>query len=243
MGRSPRLTYRGALHHVTMRCNNKEFLFDEQAFRLFLELLSETSRQYAVPLHNYCLMTNHVHLLFTVNSEDTLSPFMHRLANVFAKRFNAIRQRKGHFWEGRFRSTIIEASACLLRCMAYIDLNPVRARIVSAPGDYRWCGHVDLLAEKRTLITPHKSYLALGPNRVARRSAYMKLLEDEAGRQAYSLAETLFFGRRRFTQKLMDRFGIASDKRPRVRRVELDDGIEAIESRIGGSRSRFRPSL
>ena len=89
MGRSPRLTYRGALHHVTMRCNNKEFLFDERSFRLFLDVLSETREKFSSQLYNYCLMTNHIHLLFEVGTDDTLSRFMHRLANVFANRFNA----------------------------------------------------------------------------------------------------------------------------------------------------------
>ena len=238
MGRSPRLTYRGALHHVTMRCNNKEFLFDEQSFRLFLDLVAETASKYNVPVHNYCLMTNHVHLLFTVPFDHTLSQFMHRLANVFAKRFNLIRERKGHLWEGRFRSTIVEPSAYFLRCMAYIDLNPVRARIVGEPGDYRWCGHSDLLAERETFIMPHKSYLELGRDKDSRRRAYLKLLDEEAKRKAYSLAETLFVGSENFTLKLQKRFGIVSDKRPRVRRVELDGGIEAIELQAGGSRSK-----
>jgi len=243
MGRSPRLTYRGALHHVTMRCNNKEFLFDEQSFRLFLDLLAKTASKYKVPVHNYCLMTNHVHLLFTVPLDDTLSQFMHRLANVFAKRFNLIRERKGHLWEGRFRSTIVEPSAYFLRCMAYIDLNPVRARIVGEPGDYRWCGHGDLLAERKTFIVLHKSYLELGRDKGSRRRAYLKLLDEEAKRKAYSLAETLFVGNESFTLKLQRRFGISSRERPRVRCIDLGGGIEAIELQAGGSRSKIARPL
>ena len=80
MSRPRRMTYRGAMHHVTMRCNNKEFLFEEKSFRLFLDLLRETCQMHDVPLYNYCLMTNHVHLLFKVRTGDVLSSFMHRLA-------------------------------------------------------------------------------------------------------------------------------------------------------------------
>ncbi len=234
MGRSRRLTYRRALHHVTMRCNNKEFLFDELSLRLFLDVLAETCSKHGVPLHNYCLMTNHVHLLFTVPFDDTLSRFMHRLANVFAKRFNAIRGRKGRLWEGRFRSTIVEPSVYFLRCMAYIDLNPVRARMATKPGDYKWCGHSDLLMEREALLTLHKSYLALGEDEASRCSSYLRLLQEEAGRGGYSLADALFVGSRDFARTLVKRFGLSSDSRPRVRCVELGGGVEAIELQAGG---------
>jgi len=226
-----------------MRCNNKEFLFDEQSFRLFLGILTETKDKHGVRLHNYCLMTNHVHLLFTVPSDDTLSRFMHRLANVFAKRFNAIRERKGHLWEGRFRSTIVDPSAYFLRCMAYIDLNPVRARIVAEPSDYRWCGHRDLLDERGTLLAPHASYLQLGKSRAGRRRAYLQLLEEEAQRTAYSLADALVVGSRSFARRQVKRFGLTSEQRPRLHCIELDGGLESVELRAGGSRSKFERAL
>jgi putative transposase len=236
MGRSRRLTYRNATHHVTMRCNNKEFLFEERSLRLFLDLLRESSEKYGVRLFNYCLMTNHVHVLFRVKADDVLSPFMHRLANVFAKRFNLIRGRKGHLWEGRFRSTIVEASSYFLPCMAYIDLNPVRAGIVQKPGDYQWCGHRYLEAEDESIIDLHRIYLGLGKERRARYRAYMKLLEKEAAREPYSLAGTLFVGSERFTQRLQKRFGIVNTARVHVQRVDLEGGIRAIELLGGGSR-------
>ena len=238
MGRSLRLTYRGALHHVTMRCNNKEFLFDEQSCHLFLDLLRETCERHHAPLYNYCLMTNHVHLLFEVNTENTLSPLMHRLANVFAKRFNAVRGRKGHLWEGRFVSTIVEAPSYFLRCMAYIDLNPVRAGIAPAPAEYRWGAHRHLAAEDETVIRLHKHYLELGEDSSIRYENYVRLLAEEAARKPYSLAGVLFVGTKRFVKTMQGQFGIESDKRPRVRSVALGEGIEATERQGGGSSGR-----
>jgi len=243
MGRSRRLTYRGALHHVTMRCNNKEFLFEEKTFRLFLELLRETCEQYGVPLYNYCLMTNHVHLLFRVKADDLLSQFMHRLANTFAKRFNVIRGRKGHLWEGRFRSTVVHASSYFLRCMAYIDLNPVRAGIVKEPGDYQWASYRHLAREDESFITLHRIYLGLGKDRRTRSRKYSKLLEEEMGREPYSLADVLFVGSPDFTRRAQKRFGIVDEQRRHLGTVELDGGLRAIELRHGRSRSEYvRPT-
>lgn len=184
-------------------------------------------------------MTNHVHLLFEVSADEMLSQFMHRLANVFAKRFNAIRERKGHLWEGRFVSTIVEAPSYFLRCMAYIDLNPVRAKIVANPADYPWCGHRAVVAEDQSLITLHELYRELGGDPASRKQTYLQLLEAEASRSPYSLAGVLFVGRNDFVDGLRKRFGLAeTEKRPRMRQVELGDGIQAVHLQGGGSRSR-----
>ena len=242
MGRPLRLTYLGALHHVTMRCNNKEFLFDPRSQRMFLDLLRECCAKFDVPLYNYCLMTNHVHLLFTVGADDVLSPFMHRLANVFAKRFNAMRGRKGHLWEGRFVSTVVEPQTYFFRCMAYIDLNPVRAGMADHPIEYAWCGHRHLAAEDQTIIRLHELYLQLGDDPESRYRTYLELVGEEAERKPHSLAGALFVGSDGFASRMLKRFGIEPGRSPRVRRADLGSGVRCVELIKGGSRGKFVPA-
>ena len=129
MSRSSRFSYPRALHHVTLRCNNREFLFTVPTFELFVRTLQEARGQLPIRLFNYCLMTNHVHLLFQAGTSDAISRAMHWISSTFARRFNKTSGRCGHLWEGRFRSTIIEGESTFLRCMAYLDLNPVRAGV------------------------------------------------------------------------------------------------------------------
>ena len=234
MSRARRFTYRGALHHVTMRCNNKEFLFEPQSLLLFLDVLRETCIKYGAALYSYCLMTNHVHLLFSVNADDVLSRLMQRLAGVFANRFNRIRGRKGHLWEGRFRSTIVQPSACFLRCMAYIDLNPVRAGMVEQPQDYLWSSYRFLAEEDESIIEMHHIYLGLRKTKTARCRSYLKMLEEERKNPPFSLADTLFVGTRHFTRKLERRFDIKPGHGLRVESVSLGGGIRAIELQHGG---------
>lgn len=233
MGRAQRFTYAGALHHVTMRCNNKEFLFDEHSFQLFLDMLLEARDKFEVRLYNYCLMTNHFHLLFDVPTDNVLSSFMHRVANGFARRFNSIHQRKGHLWEGRFRSTIVEGSAYFFQAMAYIDLNPVRARMAAKPGDYRWSGHRHIAAQNEAVIPLHKAYLELGENPRERYRAYMRAVREEAARPPYSLAGTLFVGSKRFIWKMRRRFSVsdADDESPGIQLLDLGDNVQAAELR------------
>ncbi|HUU70714.1 MAG TPA: transposase [Planctomycetota bacterium] len=234
MTRYARFSFDGALHHVTMRCNNKEFLFDTDSFGLFISLLGEISRMYGLPLYGYCLMTNHVHLLVQVDTAGVISLFMQRLANTFARQFNSARRRKGHLWEARFRSCIVEADAFLLRAMAYVDLNPVRAGIAENPSVHPWSGHAELASGNKNLLTFHQTYAALGSNSAARYEAFQRILAQELARPAYSLAETLFVGRAEFVQEMMQRFGIESRVRPRVRWVDLGDGAWALQPLGGG---------
>ena len=243
MGRTRRMSYPEAVHHVTMRCNNKEFLFDELSFPLFLDILYETREMHGILLYNYCLMTNHVHLLFQVGAEDTLSKFMQRLANVFANRFNRMRHRKGHLWEGRFVSTIIEAPSCFLRGMAYLDLNPVRARIVEHPANYAWSAHRHVVAENTAMVQLHEAYLALGRTPSERSRAYRSLLAEEAARKTYSLAGTLFFGSKAFVDRMRIRFGITAAANSRFHQEEVRDGAWAVSLRRGGAKGPpFRSS-
>jgi len=223
------------MHHVTMRCNNKEFLFDDDSRMLFLRLLDRYRAEFGIRLYNYCLLTNHIHLLFQVPHAETLSQFMQRLANVFARRFNVERGRKGHLWEGRFVSTIIQPSTCFLRCMSYIDMNPVRARIVNDPCRYQWCGHGELVSEEYRLLDPHTLYRVLGESSDARYQAYRSLLQAECETGAYSLADALFVGSPEFIRRLRAYFRGAMGSQSRQRRVALGHNIYALEWRNSGT--------
>ena len=233
MPRAKRFTYAGAIHHVTLRCNNKEFLFDDESWRMFMDLLAEARHRFEVPLRDYCLMTNHVHLDFQVPADNLLPPYMKWLANVFAKRFNWRKNRKGHLWEGRFHSTIIQ-SGCNLKCMAYIDLNPVRAGMVKSPADHPWSGHKAIREEDQLLLRLDPSYLAMGEDKARRYAAYLRVLEAEAARKPFSLANVLFFGDREFVEQHVERFALGSSTRPRVNRIDLGDGIWGAEPIKGG---------
>ena len=232
MSRPPRFTYAGALHHTTLRCNNREFLFDEASFALFQDVLQAARGKFALRLYNYCLMTNHVHLLFEVGADDTLSKAMHWIANTFSRRFNRGRGRNGHLWEGRFRSTIVEAPSYLVRCMAYVDLNPVRAGMVECPEAYRWSGHAALRAEDRGELDLHPLYLDGGPDAASRYACYREVLDEEARRPPASLATEYFVGTPRFVARLRRRFDVG-DEGAFVRRQALGSGVFALGPRMG----------
>jgi len=236
MPRPPRLTYAHAVHHVTLRCNNREFLFSEPTFELFRNILQQARARFPILIYNYCLMTNHAHLFYEVGADDTLSKAMHWIAATFSRSFNRATGRVGHLWGGRFRSAIIEEDSYFLRCMAYVDLNPVRAGLVASPAEYRWCGHKALQTQDTRELDFHPLYLDLGPNAQARYDAYMDVLAQEAARPRHSLTRDYFIGTPEFVKRMLARFGLNEGRF--IRREPLDDGIVCAVPRIGRIRRR-----
>lgn len=138
MARKPRLDIPGAYHHVMVRGVDRQPIFRyERDFRSYLERLEEALRFGWVRVEAYCLMTNHLHLLVESLSGE-ISRFMHRVNSVFAARFNQIHDRVGHLFQGRFKSKLLLGSEGVFEVGRYIHMNPVQAKIVRDPRDYKW---------------------------------------------------------------------------------------------------------
>lgn len=184
MARLPRLTLAGYPHHVIQRGNNRQPIFASEAdYRFFLDLLQDNAAKFEVAIHAYVLMGNHVHLLATPKTADGLSQMMQAVGRRYVRYFNDRQQRTGTLWEGRYKSTVIQSERYLLACMAYIDLNPVRAGMVAQAQDYRWSSHAHYIGHTvDKLITPHALLWELGNTPFAREAAYADLVA--AGLQA-----------------------------------------------------------
>ena len=178
MSRLPRLTVPGYPHHVIQRGNNRQAIFvDADDRQRFLDELGEHAKARGVAVHAYVLMDNHVHLLATPDAPDSLPLMMQGVGRTYVRWFNRRHGSTGTLWEGRYRSTLIEAERYLLACMAYIDLNPVRAGMVATPTDYPWSSHAHLVGLRHDpLVTPHPLYWQLGNTPFARERAYADLV-------------------------------------------------------------------
>lgn len=178
MARLPRLTVADQPHHVIQRGNNRQPIFVDRAdHEMLLGLLSENAVRHGVALHAYVQMDNHFHLLATPSTPDALPQWMQAVGRRYVRYFNDRHGRTGTLWEGRYRSTLIQADRYLLACMVYMDLNPVRAGLVAEASDYLWSsyGHYAGLRHDRQL-TPHPLYWALGNTPFAREAAYAELV-------------------------------------------------------------------
>lgn len=138
MARPLRLQFPGGIYHVTARGNDRQVIFlDDEDRSRFLIVLASVVTRYRVRCHAYCLMGNHYHLLLET-PEGNLSATMRQLNGVYTQRFNRRHERCGHVLQGRFGAELVGRDAHLNEACRYIVLNPVRAGLVSHPGDWAW---------------------------------------------------------------------------------------------------------
>jgi putative transposase len=181
MARLPRVNLKGMPQHVIQRGNNRQICFaSEQDFYGYISWLKEYSEKYQVEIHAWVLMINHVHLLFTPRSEGGVSQMMQSPERLYVRYFNYSYKRSGTLWEGRYKSCLVQEEDYLLEVYRYIELNPVRARMVTDPAEYKWSSYQEnALGIQTNLCSDHTCYLSLGLDEEERQEAYRKLFEHE----------------------------------------------------------------
>jgi putative transposase len=179
----------GYPQHVVQRGHNREAcFFADEDYHFYLHWLKEGARKYGCAIHAYVLMTNHVHLLMTPERPDSLPRLMQSLNRRYAQYVNRIYRRSGSIWEGRYKSSLIQAEEYLLICYRYIELNPVRADMVNDPGEYRWSSYrwhgLGQADEADELVTDHPLYLGMATSDEERRAVYRKLFRSQLDEEA-----------------------------------------------------------
>jgi putative transposase len=139
MPRTPRLVVPGLPHHITQRGNYRQPVFFSPGDRLyFLRHLEQRACQTGIDVLGWCLMSNHFHLIAIPKREDSFAIGLRALLSEYTLHINARQERpRGHLWQGRFYSCVLPGRR-VWAALRYVELNPVRARLVASPERYRW---------------------------------------------------------------------------------------------------------
>lgn len=141
MGRAWRIEYEGALYHLISRGNDGQAIYLNDVDRnLFLDTISEMSERFEVDIFAYVLMPNHYHLLVKTLRAN-LKKAMQWFGTTYTRRFNNRNLKKGHLFQGRYKSILVQNDAYAVRLSCYIHRNPLRAGIVSRLIDYKWSSY------------------------------------------------------------------------------------------------------
>ena len=136
---------------------------------VYAHWLSEAAERCELSVHGWVFMANHVHLLLTPKRDESVSRLMQSLGRKYVGYFNYANARTGTLFEGRFRSSLVQTDEYFISCLRYIELNPVRAGMVTDPGDYRWSSYrTHSFGRRIGMWVPHANYLALGNHAKAR---------------------------------------------------------------------------
>jgi putative transposase len=154
MARLPRYLVKGQTQHIIQRGNNREPIFaHDEDYHFDLECLQDAAKRNKLSIHTYAhvLMANHVHLLASPKTENSISKTMQSVSRRYVQYFNDTYSRTGTcYGRGRYKATAINSDQYLLTCMRYIDLNPIRAGMVVHPRNYPWSSYGPMQMATRT---------------------------------------------------------------------------------------------
>jgi REP element-mobilizing transposase RayT len=147
--RKPRIEIPGYYHIINRGVEQRTIFKEEEDYKYFTELLCLQAKNYGIIIHNYCMMSNHYHLLVEITQEN-LSKFMRQLNMNYAIYFNKKYHRSGHLWQGRFKSWYVTDEAYLYTLILYIEQNPLKAKIVKNVEDYPYSSAHIFLNQNKT---------------------------------------------------------------------------------------------
>jgi putative transposase len=224
MPRRPRVHLDKVPLHIVQRGHNREACFyAEEDYHTYLHWLGIALKEADCQLHAYALMTNHVHLLITPRKAEAVPKLIISLGRRYVQYVNTTYRLTGTLWDGRYKSSLIQAETYLLACMRYIELNPVTAAMVDDPAHYRWTSYrANGLGRVDDLVTPHAIYSALGESDNARQIAYRALFRAHLDQSAIddirlAISQSQPLGDSRFHARIARLTGERREARPRGR--------------------------
>lgn len=236
MPRQSRIVLPDYPHHIIQRGHNRQVIFaGDEDYLYYLDNLRQWKTELGCKVYAYCLMSNHVHLIIDPGERpENLALLMKRVAGRQTRHVNRLKERTGSLWEGRYKSSPIQADEYLLACCRYIELNPVRAGLVDLPAQYRWSSFSPRInGVKQSLLDFDPFYLGLGSTlrKCARR--YEQLLdkaipEQELKQMREAVQRGQLTANRHFAGQVSEKYGrrveCRGPGRPRKLQPEAADG-------------------
>lgn len=180
MPRAQRIAWELGLYHITVRGNDKQQVFHHaRDFNKYLELLEYYKGKFKFKLYAFTLMLNHLHLLIETTEFGNISNIMKPLNQRYSFWHNVKYKKTGHLWENRFYSSIIEKDSYFLECIRYIELNPVRSKLVTDPKHYKWSSYnVHAHSQSCSILDSHPIFSVLGKTSVEIQQEYRKFVSE-----------------------------------------------------------------
>lgn len=146
MSRQARKVYSFGFFHIMVQGLNKMYIFKDSKYKKsYMQIMKRYYTDYDVKNIAYCIMDNHVHLLLYTNDINQISEYMQKINMVFARYYNEKNKRVGYVFRDRYKSQYIYDRNYLLKCIKYIHMNPVKAKIVNAEEDYQFSSYNDYI--------------------------------------------------------------------------------------------------
>ena len=243
MPRANRYFLPGHVWHITHRCHKKEFLLkfskDRKRWRYWL---FEAKKRYGLCVINFIITSNHIHLLVVDRGRGEITRSMQLIAGRTAQEYNRRKKRKGAFWEDRYHATAVDTGDYLSQCMVYIDLNMVRAGVVSSPEDWCWSGYHEIQRppQRYAVIDTNALLELFGVDHLEQYKQIHKgwvneSLKTEVNQRMFAWSQDLAVGSKDYVEKVKSALGVAGKHRV----VVADNGIHALKEPVTSYMAHF----
>lgn len=234
MARPLRIEFRGALYHITSRGDRREAIYEDDIDRRwYLNILAEVVERFNWVCHAYCLMSNHYHLVIQT-PDANLSKGMRHLNGVYTQASNRRHGRTGHLFQGRFKGIIVDRDNYLLELTRYVVLNPVRAKMVKAPGDWPWSSYGAMVGEAKApqWLATDGLLAQFAKQRAAARRRYKRFVLDGVGVESVwsDLRQQIYLGGDKFVKRTQKKLNVEGDELsiPKAQRRTPAASLESI---------------
>ena len=196
-------------YHVINRGNGRYEIFHEhEDYEKFEDILERYVLSPGLSIYHYALIPNHYHLELALEDPENISSIMSGINRSYTHYYHKKYKTSGYLWQGRFISKPIEKDAYLTRCGGYIEMNPVRARLVKSPEEYKYSSsRYYVLGEPNGLITEDPAYSSFGATVEERQKAYLRYLLELDEETGSKLSSSAIIGSREFGNKLCRKKG------------------------------------
>jgi putative transposase len=234
MARANRHHLPGYVWHITHRCHKREFLlkFDKDK-RRWIHWLFEAKKRFGLMILNFTVTSNHIHLLVYDGKVNVVPKSIQLIAGRTGREYNQRKKRKGAFWEDRYHATAVKTGNHLIRCLAYIDLNMVRAGVVRHPNEWIYGEYHEIQNPKQrySLVNRQKLAELLGIKDNDQLSKYHRnwveeVLKNGSNQRESEWTESIAVGDKEFIVETKAKLGAKAIGR---RELESDEGYELRE--------------
>ena len=196
-------------YHVINRGNRRYEVFHEhEDYEKFEDILKRYVLSGGLKIYHYALIPNHYHLELALDAPENISSIMSGINRAYTHYYHKKYRTSGYLWQGRFISKPIERDAYLTRCGGYVEMNPVRAKLVKNPEEYRYSSsRYYILGEPNGLITEDPAYCSFGVTAEKRQKAYLEYLLELDQEMEGKLLSKEIIGSKEFCNKLCRKDG------------------------------------
>ena len=237
MARPLRIEYEKAFYHIVQRgTERKEIFKTEKDKERFLGYLEQSHDRYQSICHTFNLMDNHYHLIIETPKAN-ISKIMHYINTSYSVYYNTKHRRVGPLYQGRYKAVLVEAEEYLHHLSRYIHLNPVRAKMVKDPLEYKWSSYKAYIGKEKQPKWLEMEFILMnfGNSKTKAQRGYNKFVEEGIGREDEKIKNGLYkgiiLGGTEFIEDIREKFIEGKEDRavPVIREIQREGEMEKEE--------------